>query len=184
MRKMAIPKATGVVLLLAAALAAAGCGSSKKSSAPPVTVTVAPTTPATTTTAAATTTADTTTTTSAGSGTGSLKNCGSLTNFGQDFAKALAASSGSGTAGLGAQADAFKAFADKAPEEIRGDMRVIADALSKYAEALKGIDFKAGQTPSPEVIAKLTAASKEFNQPAVSAAGEHISAYVASHCHA
>ncbi len=184
MRKMAIPKATGAVLLLAAVLAVTGCGGSKKSSTPPpVTVTVAPTTPATTTTAAATTTTDQSTTT-AGSGTGSLKDCGSLTSFGQEFAKAIAASSGTGAAGLGTQAQAFKTFADKAPQEIRGDMRVIADALAKYAEALKGVNLKAGQTPSPDVIAKLTAAAKEINQPAVSAAGRHMSAWVASHCHA
>ena len=185
MGKMAFRNAAGVVLLIAAVLAVAGCGGSKKSSAsPPVTVTVAPTTPATTTTATQTTTSESTTTTSAGGGTGSgsFKNCGSLTSFGQEFAKAMAASSTAGTAGLGSQAATFKAFADKAPDAIRGDMRTIADALAKYAEALKGVDLKSGQAPSAEVMAKLQAAVKDINQPAVAAAGKHISTWVQSNC--
>jgi len=180
MSKIAVRNAAGVVLLIAAALAVAGCGGGSKSSAP-APVTVVPTTSATTTTSPAT---HEPTTTVAPGGTGSLKNCGSLTSFGQEFAKALAAGSTSGTAGLKSQADTFKAFADKAPDAIRGDMKIIADAIGKYAEALKGVDLKAGQAPSAEVIAKLTAASKEFNQPAVSAAGQHISTWVGSHCHA
>ena len=183
MRKIAVRNAAGVVLLIAAALAVAGCGGGSKSSAPPpVTVTVAPTTPATTTTS--TPTHETTTTTTSGTGNGSFKDCGSLTSFGQEFAKALAASSTSGTEGLKAQADTFKSFADKAPEAIRGDIKVIADALAKYAEVLKGVDLKSGQAPSADVLAKLQAASKDISQPAVAAAGKNISAWVQSHCHA
>jgi hypothetical protein len=185
MGKIATRNAAGVALLVAAVLAVAGCGGSKKSSAaPPVTVTVAATTPAATTTAAQTTTTRSTTTASTGGGTGSgsFKNCGSLTSFGQEFAKAMAASSAAGTSGLGSQAATFKAYADKAPEAIRGDMRTIADALAKYAEALKGVDLKSGQAPSADVLVKLQAAAKEINQPAVAAAGKNISAWVQSNC--
>jgi hypothetical protein len=181
MRKMAIPNAGGAVLLIVAALAVAGCGGGNKSSAPPpVTVTVAPTTPVTTTTSSTpTTTAPSATIPS----TGSLKDCGSLTTFGQEFAKALAASGGSGAAGLGSQAAAFKSFASKAPEEIRGSMQIIGNALAKYAEALTGITINPGAVPSADVLAKLRAAAKEINQPAVAAAGQKISAWVSSHCH-
>ena len=186
MRKMAVRKLTGAALLFAAVLAVAGCGGGNKSSAPPpVTVTVAPTTPATTTTAAPATHETTASTeTNSSAGTGGLKSCGDLANFGQEFSKALAANPTSGVAGLGAEADAFKKFADKAPAEIRAQLVIIGDALAKYAEALKGVDFKAGQVPSADTLAKLQAASKEISQPAVAAAGQKISAYVQAHCHA
>jgi ABC-type glycerol-3-phosphate transport system substrate-binding protein len=181
MRKMAVRKLMGAALLVAAVLAVAGCGGGSKSSAPaPPTVTVG----ATTTTPPATTPATTTTTTSSSGGPTSLKNCGSLTNFGQEFSKAISASAGSGVAGLGAEADAFKTFANKAPAEIRDQLLIIGDALTKYAEALKGVDFKAGQVPSADTLAKLQAASKSISAPDVAAAGQKISAYVQAHCHA
>ena len=128
--------------------------------------------------------ATTTTTATTGSGATSLKDCGSLTDFGQAFSKAISASAGSGVAGLGAEADAFKTFANKAPAEIRDQLLIIGDALAKYAEALKGVDLKAGQVPNAETLAKLQAASKEISAPDVAAAGQKISAYVQAHCHA
>ena len=183
MRMIAVRNAAGVVLLVAAALAVAGCGGGSKSSAPPaVTVTVVPTTPATTTTAS--TTEHTTTTAATTGSSSSLEDCSSLTGFGQAFSKALAAGAATGGGGLGAQADVFESFADKAPAEIRDQLRIIADAIAKYAEALKGVDLKSGQAPTPDVIAKLQAAATEINQPAVAAAGKQISTWVASHCHA
>ena len=185
MGKMAIRKLTGAALLLAVVLAVAGCGGGSKSSTPaPPTVTVGATTPTKTTTETLPATHATTTTTTTGSGATSLKDYGSLTTFGQQFSKAIAASAGSGVAGLGAEADAFKAFANKAPAEIRDQLLIIGDALSKYAAALKGVDLKAGQVPSADTLAKLQAASKEISQPDVAAAGQKISAYVQAHCHA
>ncbi len=181
MRKMAIRKLTGAALLLAAVLAVAGCGGGSKSSTPaPPTVTVA----ATTTTPPATTPTTTTTTNGSSSGATSLKDCGSLTNFGQAFSKAISASAGSGVSGLGAEAAAFKTFADKAPAEIRDQLVIIGDALGKYAEALKGVDLKPGTVPSADTLAKLQAASKSISAPDVAAAGQKISAYVTAHCHA
>ena len=183
MRKIAVRNAIGLVVLVAGALALAGCGGGSKSSAPAgVTVTVAPSVPATTTTAA-----PTHATTAVAAAGGSLKDCSGLSDFGQQFSKALAASGGTGGGDLSAQAATFKAFASKAPAEIRDQLQIIADAIAKYAEALKGVDLtaiKAGKAPSPEVIAKMVAASKDFNQPEVTAASQKISAYVQAHCHA
>jgi hypothetical protein len=189
MRKMSKRSSIGAALLVATAVAVAGCGGSKSSSPPPVTVTVAATTPVTTTTESTTlasTAEQTTTTTDSGTGavTGAPKGCGDLVNFGQAFSKAIAASAASGGGGIGAEADAFKSFASHAPAEIRDELNIIADAIGKYAVALKGIDLKAGQTPTPEVIAKLQAAAKDINQPAVAAAGQKISTWVSTHCHA
>ena len=189
MRKMSKRSSIGAALLVATAVAVAGCGGSKSSSAPPVTVTVAATTPVTTTTkptTPASTTEHTATATASGTGAaaGVPKGCGDLVNFGQAFSKAIAASAASGGGGIGAEADAFKSFASHAPAEIRDQLNIIADAIGKYAVALKGIDLKAGQAPTPEVIAKLQAAAKEINQPAVAAAGAKISTWVSTHCHA
>ncbi len=183
MGRIAVRNAAGATVLLAAALAAAGCGGSSKSSSPaPVTVT--PTTSAIVTTTAPTATHETTTTTTGGTGAGAFKGCGNLTRFGQEFSKAISASAASGVSGLGSEAAAFKAFADKAPAEIRDQLKIIGDALAKYAEALKGVDLKPGKVPSADTLAKLQAASKEISQPQVAAAGQKISAYVQAHCHA
>ena len=146
----------------------------------PPTVTIGATTPTKTTTE----TPKTTTEGGSSGGAASAKDCGSLTNFGQAFSKAISASAGSGVSGLGAEADAFKKFADKAPAEIRDQLVIIGDALGKYAEALKGVDLKPGTVPSADTLAKLQAASKSISAPDVAAAGQKISAYVTAHCHA
>lgn len=175
MRKMAIRKLTGAALLLAAALAVAGCGGGSKSSTPaPPTVTVG----------ATTTTEAPPTTTTTGSGSFSLKDCASLATFSQDFAKALADASGSGISGLGAQADTFKAFAAKAPAEIRDQLQILGDAVAKAADALKGVNLATGQVPTAGVLLKLQAAGKALSAPEVAAAGQKFQAYVQAHCHA
>ncbi len=181
MRKIAVRTIAGVVLLVAAALAVAGCGGGSKSSAPqPVTVTVAPTTPTTTTTEGTTTTPPTTSATSGLSG-----DCLQLAKQGQRLSQALGGlSAGSAHADLGKAADAYKAFAAQAPAEIRSEFQTIAAAFAKFADAMKGIHLKTGQTPDASTLAKLQEASKSFSAADVLAAEHKIAAWATSHCHA
>ena len=68
------------------------------------------------------------------------------------------------------------------PSEIRGDVQTIADAFTKYANALKGVDLSSGQTPSAADLAKIQNALKSFNQAKLQAAEAHIQAWTQKNC--
>ena len=76
----------------------------------------------------------------------------------------------------------FEAYADKAPKEIRADMKVLAAAYSEYAEALAKIDFKSGKTPSADDMQKLQDLAKTFDQDDLKEASQRVSDYFARGC--
>ena len=49
-------------------------------------------------------------------------------------------------------------FADEAPEDIRDDFQTLADAYSKIADALDGVDLGSGETPPAEAAREAGAA--------------------------
>jgi hypothetical protein len=173
-------------------LTAAGCGKKKAATTD--------TTAATTTTAAAagestmssetttsssnmTTTEAAATTTNSSSSLGSLasaKNCAQLANVGQAFAQAMQGANGD----LSKSAQIFKEFADKTPSDIKPDFELVASALQKYADALKGVDLTSGQAPDPSTLAKLTQLTGELDTAALTKAENHISAWAQNNCHA
>ena len=71
---------------------------------------------------------------------------------------------------------------DKAPEEIRADVQVLADAFTKYADALGDLDLEPGETPSQEDALKLTQALGSLNQAEVTAAAERVAAWTTENC--
>lgn len=156
------------IVLVALVLVVAGCGSGKKKSAAPAT------------TAAASTA--TSTTTSGLPKFASTKNCRQLSALGAKIAQAVQASSGSGTGSLDTEANVFKALADAAPAEIRGDFQTFATAFEEYAKALSKAGFKAGQTPTAAQIAELTTAAKAFNTAKLQAAEQHLAAWGQKNC--
>lgn len=178
------------VLLVAVVAVAAGCGGSSKSSTPAAETTAAETTTEETTAAEETTTEETTTeetteteTTSSDDNTPSFassKNCLELLNLSAAFAKAAAATDGKND--LDTTVDFFNQVADKAPDEIKGDFKIVAKAFAAYAKALEDADFKPGQQPTPEQIEKLTKAAESFNSADVQKASEHISAWSKKNC--
>lgn len=175
MRRRTI-KLVGITLTLALVSSAAGCGGSKKSSAPPTTTTEATTT--TTTEATTTTTSSAATTTS---GTGSFAtaaNCKQLSNLGTQFSQAMTSAKGD----IAKQAALFKALADKTPEEIRPDFETIADAYSKIAGDLKGVDLSSGKVPDAATLAKISKLGAEFSGPKFTQALKNIEAWVAKNC--
>ncbi len=166
-------------------LAAAGCGGKKKAAT--TTETTTTTVATTTTTAAATTSSSTSTmahtTTSAASGLGALTssaNCAQLSNVGQAFAQAMQGASGD----LPKSAEIFKKFADATPSDIKPDFEVVAAALQKYADALKGVDLTSGKVPDAATIAKLTKLSTELDTAALTKAETNISTWASKNCHA
>ena len=117
--------------------------------------------------------------------TGSISTggCKNLSNLGAKFAQALgAATNASGKPDLEATAKAYKAFAEQAPEEIRGAFRTVADAFSAYAEALKGVDLSSGKTPDAATLAKIAGAAKSLDNSKLTAANVQIEAWVKKNC--
>jgi hypothetical protein len=88
--------------------------------------------------------------------------------------------------GVGGDVDSasevFDELADRVPEEIRDDYRVLADNFKQFADALKGVDLTSGETPSPETLAKLQAAAAAMDQPEIQQASQNIEAWVQENC--
>jgi hypothetical protein len=107
------------------------------------------------------------------------ENCKEFTELGQKVSAALGG-------GEGADADATKKllneFAEEAPEEIRDDFRVIADAYSKIAEALEDANVAPGETPSAEDAAKLQEVAGQIDQAKLTEANTNITTWVTENC--
>jgi hypothetical protein len=177
-------KERGLWLVLAAALAAlalaaAGCGGGDESSSAETTV-AAETTEPTTTEAATTEEAATETETDAAAGTIADKDCIELASAGAQFSQAFSAT-GQG-ANYAATAAFFEALANKAPDEIKADIKTLSTAWVKIAAALKGIDLSSGQVPSAETIAKLQKLSSTLDTPELQKATSHLEAWSKQHC--
>jgi hypothetical protein len=171
-------RATGTTLVIAIigalmllALAACGGGDDESSS---------DTTAAETVSAPATTEAEVPEESDGSSGTPNFadEDCLELGKVGAAVSSAL---SGSG-ADTEDTVNFFNEFADRAPEEIRDDFQIIADAYAKIAEALGDVNLAAGETPSPEALQKLQEVSSQINQAEVTEASNNISAWVQENC--
>ncbi len=163
--------------LLALVLVGAGCGGDDDESA------------SDTTTLTDTTTDDdddgrhdyATTTTTDDLGDLASGECADLVESGQKLSQAL----GSGTP-TGEDFDDvsqfFDEFADSAPEEIRADFQVLAEAWEVYAEVLPDLQVEPGETPDPEALAKLQQATASIDQEEFAAASERINAWTTENC--
>jgi len=176
------------LLLATAVLAAAGCGGKKSASSTTTTTSTEMTSTAETTTTDTTAT-DTTATTTAGTNTSaaaalgalaSSGNCKSFADLGAAFSSALSGAGGDPQK----EAQLFQQFVDQAPSDIKSDMQVIADAFSKIADALKGVDLSGGKTPDPATLAKLAALQGTLDQQKLATAEANISKWAANNCHA
>jgi hypothetical protein len=85
---------------------------------------------------------------------------------------------------LSASIEQMEAFAQEAPEEIRDDLVVVAQAYSAYSAALQdsGWDPSSGEAPPPEVVAALTAAGQELQNADFVAASERVQTWFAGNC--
>jgi hypothetical protein len=168
-------------------LAAAGCGGDDDSSASDdttltETTTTEETTEEETTEEETTETEDTDTTdtteTSALGGFATSENCREFAQIGSKISEAF---TGTGVGDLDEASDAFAELTAAAPEEIKDDFQVIADAYNKLADALQGIDVTS-TNPDPEALAKLTQLAQEIDQAALTTASTNIATWAQENC--
>ena len=162
----------GIAVLSALMLVAAGCGGGSSESA-------AESDGATTTETTATAT-ETTSTEHGSTSFASTENCRQLADLGVKLSQALGATGAS--ADTETTAKFLTEFADKTPKAIRADFRLIASTYAEIADALKGINVKAGETPSAEALQKLQTLSTTIDQAKVTAASTRISVWVQTNC--
>ena len=105
----------------------------------------------------------------------------------QQLVQASASLSQAFAAAGGADPDAeeaselFDEWADEAPDEIRADLEVLAQAYATYVEALDEVDFSSG-TPSTDDLAELQAALATIDQEAVTEASTNLSEWSTENC--
>jgi hypothetical protein len=124
-------------------------------------------------------TSETDTTTSPDLSFISNENCRQFVKFASDFSNAM---SGTGDTDIKEAADEMQKFADEAPDDIRDDFKTLADAYSKIADAMQGVDLSSGKTPSADVIAKLAQLANEIDSAKVTQASLNISAWTTKNC--
>jgi hypothetical protein len=172
-----------IILLVAAVfvVAIAGCGGDDEAASDTDTTALTETTTDETATDETATEETTTEETDTGDlGDFASGECLELAQAGQALGAALGAT-GTGD-DLSAQSEAFQDFVDKAPEEIRADVQILADAFAKYADALGDIDIEPGETPSQEQALKLAQALGSLDQAEVTAASERVTAWTTENC--
>jgi len=116
------------------------------------------------------------------SGSGLSKDCQDLIQASAKYAEAFGSIGAGGDFDLQDSAAALSAVADAAPSEIRDAFQTLAKAVGAYAEALQGVDLSSGEAPSPETLAKITAATSSFDNAEVTAASEAISKWTEDNC--
>ena len=102
--------------------------------------------------------------------------------LGQVGAKMSEAFGGTPSSDTEAYSAYLREFAEEAPEEIRADFQVLADAYSKMAEAFEGFDPSSGSVPPADVLARIQELSQEIDQAAVATASTNISQWVTENC--
>lgn len=170
-----------LTLVAALALVASGCGSSSESSSDETTIETETGATETDTTVEAVT-EDTEAETESGAGIGALANedCLELANVGAKLSQALGATGA--TADSEATTEFFDELADKAPDEIKDDLTVLAAAWQEIAATLGDVDLTSGDTPSPEDIQKLQELSTKFDTPELTEASQNLAAWSQEHC--
>ena len=130
-----------LIPLAAIGFALAGCGGSKESASTTTraagfsTVEATTTEPVTTQATTPKTTSNPTTTPT--STVASAKNCKGLADLGQKFSSAFTGAANAQD--LKKEAQLLKEFADKTPADIRPDFQVLAQYMTKIADALEGV---------------------------------------------
>jgi len=165
-----------VIAVLGLALVGAGCGGGDDEAAGDETTIVTETTD---TDATETTDTDT--------------DVGDIGNLSEDCLAAVGAfaalSQAVGAAGAGGDtgnadesAELFREYADKAPDEIQDDIRVLAEAYATYIDELSGLSLQAGETPSADQIQQLSEAAGKLNTPEIQAASESFNTWATTNC--
>ena len=152
-----------IATALALTLAVAGCGGSKDKD----TTAAGTSTPAATTPAATATTAPE-----------NVQNCQKILQLRSQVTQALANPDGIDTSMPKSLSD----LAKNAPEEIRPDAERIADAYGTIVRAMDQAGVSASSTPDPNALTRLAKVIDSLNKPELTAATQHVSAWVTANC--
>jgi hypothetical protein len=176
------------LLVLALALVAAGCGGGDDESAASDETTIEETTTSEDTTSEDTTSEDTPSEDTGDedtdlSGTPFLtEDCLAVVAAFTALAAGVGAAGGGNDESIDEAAAQFQEYVDRAPDEIKDDLGALAAAYAEYTTALQDLGLGAGDQPSTEQLAQLTAASGKLNTPEVLAASESFSNWASTNC--
>ncbi len=106
--------------------------------------------------------------------------CRSLVEAGAELSHAFGA--GTITSDRDDVSALYEEVVDNAPEEIRADIEVLADAWEQYSEVLDDVQIEAGATPDPDDLAKIQQAIASIDQQEVAAASQRINAWTTENC--
>ena len=112
----------------------------------------------------------------------SLRHCEQLDGIGTSLVQALQAGTRGGKLRLHAAVGASRSLADAAPSEVRPDLRLMAQTLSRLDAVLAKAGYKPGQTPTASQVAVLQAASQSFNLAKLRAAQHHVARWWRQNC--
>ena len=168
----------------------AGCGGDDNSASGDTTTTETTTTEDTTTDTETTETettetetteeedTDTTETSALGDDFANSENCQEFASIGTRISDAL---TGTGAGNLEDAKEAFDELTAAAPDEIKDDFQVIADAYSKMVDALQGVDLS-DPNPDAATLQKLTQLGQDLDQPALTQASTNIATWAQENC--
>jgi hypothetical protein len=105
--------------------------------------------------------------------------CAQLSSLGASLSNALG---GGNPEDLEQQAQFFEEFADRTPEDIRGDFQTVAEFYSRLTKALADADVQPGEQPDPEAIQALQEAATSIDQEKLSTASTNIEKWVVENC--
>jgi len=187
---------TLIAVATALVLAASGCGGSKKSSAGASSGSTSTVTSGGSSSSGSSSSGSSSSgssSSSSGSGTSTSGSSGSGTSSGiskscLDFASSAsklgqALSSGGSTQSAENLKTYFNELAAKAPSDIKASFQTLAEAITKYADAIKKLDLKPGKTPSATDLQKMQSAISSISTAKVRAASDKIQAWVQAGCH-
>jgi hypothetical protein len=164
-----------VLLLAALALVAAGCGGDDGNEAADDTETAVVEDSGTTTESDDSATQTEDATDDSGTLTGE---CAAFAGLSAKLSQAFAGSSSD----LDSATEIFDEVADQVPEEIRDDYEVLANNIEEFADELRELDLAAGETPSPEAIAKLQEIAQSLDSAEVREASQNLEAWAQANC--
>ena len=115
-------------------------------------------------------------------------NAADFAGFDEDCQDAVAAMSsvaagasaafGGGGTDISDSIETFRQFADRAPDEIKDEMQLMAKAYGDFVEALGDYDPSSGEAPPQEVMDAIA----KLDNDELSAASEKVSSYFEEHC--
>jgi hypothetical protein len=164
-----------IVVVLLLAFAGAACGGGDDGTASDTD------TVATDTTTTDDTTTDETTTDDDDGGSFAAGDCQELVTAYASLSEAFA-TTGAGDGDLEESQALLEEFAENAPDEIRADLEVLAEAYAEYVDVLADVDLQPGQVPDADTLQELQSVLTSIDQQEVTAAATRVSQWTTENC--